>query len=236
VNIASDTKNWQEVANYELRYFWAVNLSPEAKPLFEEGGHDRNSREFVYRTMTSHIDDTADGQNWSEVHLETFNIWGLLSADPLCGLHFSFFLRFLSTYDLSTGSPRSETTKRYGIHVAKQKTINKNVISTLTWNDASKTIEVIATYCIGHPEATKEDSQIRSDPDSAPETARKIRKKIKNPRPGAGPGPTRIRTSSSGWEGWEQRNAYRGEAWSKTSNIVQQNYRDHSCACSLPRL
>jgi hypothetical protein len=91
--------------------------------------------------MTSHIDDTADGQNWSEVHLETFNIWGLLSADPLCGLHFSFFLRFLSTYDLSTGSPRSEITKRYGIHVAKQKSINKNVISTLTWNYASKTIK-----------------------------------------------------------------------------------------------
>ena len=37
-----------------------------------------------------------------------------------------------------------------------------------------KVLNALPTKCIRHPEATKEDSQIRSDPDSAPETAWRI--------------------------------------------------------------
>ena len=70
--------------------------------------------------------------------------------------------------------------------------------------------------------------KLRKETESA-----KTRKKSQKPACGS---KTRIPTSSSEWEGWEQRNGYGGKAWSKLSHTVQQNYRNHNCAWSLTRL
>ena len=66
-----------------------------------------------------------------------------------------------------------------------------------------------------------EDGKLRKETESA-----KTRKKSQKPACGS---KTRIPTSSSEWEGWEQRNGYGGKAWSKLSHTVQQNYRNHNC-------